>query len=130
MSDNPNDPKQTAVATSPQPENKGSDPADFNLAEMLRDLVNKVPEAVNKAVERALNVKDTIDTTVLIRLGEAASDSLDKLVTAGVFKSRAEAAAFLIDEGINAQGTLFQRIEERMSEIERLREELRKSVQT
>ncbi len=130
MSDNPNDPKQTAVATSPQPENKAGDQADFNLAEMLRDLVNKVPEAVNKAVERALNVKDTIDTTVLIRLGEAASDSLDKLVTAGVFKSRAEAAAFLIDEGIKAQGTLFQRIEERMSEIERLREELRKSVQT
>jgi Arc/MetJ-type ribon-helix-helix transcriptional regulator len=126
MSDNPNNPNQTAVAPAPQPEGgRSNDPADFNLADILRDLVNKVPETVNKAVERALNVKDT---TVLIRLNDHASDSLDKLVTAGVFKSRTEAAAFLIDEGVKAQSALFQRIEERMSEIERLREELRQSV--
>ncbi len=126
MADNPNDPKPTAVASAPQPAGShGSEPVDFSVADMLRDLVNKVPETVNKAVELALNVRDT---TVLVRLSESSSDHLDKLITAGVFKSRSEAAAFLIDEGIKAQAALFQRIEAKMSEIERLREELRKSV--
>ncbi|MFN0125014.1 MAG: hypothetical protein ACKV2V_31300 [Blastocatellia bacterium] len=124
MSDTPNNPGQNAMSTTPKPEG-GNETADFNLSDMLRDLVNKVPDTVNKAVERALNVRDT---TVLIRLGEASSDALDKLVTAGVFKGRAEAATFLVDEGIKAQAAIFARIDEKMSEIERLREELRKSV--
>lgn len=124
MSSNPDEPMTTAVAHTQQPEGK-DEPADFNLADALRDLVNKVPETVNKAVERALNVRDT---TVLVRLSDESSDQLDKLIMAGVFKGRAEAAAFLIDEGIKAQGALFQRINDKMAEIERLRAELRQSV--
>lgn len=122
MADNPH---ETAVTPAPQPEGTHSETTDFNLADALRDLVNKVPETVNRAVERAMNVKDT---TVLIRLSDASSEAIDRLVTAGVFKSRAEAAAFLIDEGIKTQSPLFQRIEDKMAEIERLREELRRSV--
>lgn len=118
-------PHETAVTPTPQPESTRSETTDFNLADALRDLVNKVPETVNRAVERAMNVKDT---TVLIRLSDASSEAIDRLVTAGVFKSRAEAAAFLIDEGIKTQAPLFQRIEDKMAEIERLREELRRSV--
>jgi hypothetical protein len=100
-------------------------PQDFNAAEMLRDIVNKVPDTITKAVERALNVRDT---TVLVRLSDASSDSVDKLVSAGVFKSRAEATSFLVDEGIKAQAAIFERIESKMAEIERLRSELRESV--
>ena len=50
---------------------------------------------------------------------------LEQLVQAGVFRSRAEAAAFLIDEGIKAQHELFGRVAQKLSEIERLRAELR-----
>lgn len=125
MAENPNDPHTTAVTPTPHEGSRSSEPVDFNLADAIRDLVNKVPETVNRAVERAMNVRDT---TVLIRLSDYSSDQIDKLVTAGVFKSRAEAAAFLIDEGIKAQHTLFQRIEDKMAEIERLRDELRRSV--
>ena len=42
--------------------------------------------------------------------------------------SRAEAAAFLIDEGIKAQAALFQRIQDKLTEIERLRAELRTTI--
>ena len=79
-----------------------------DITSTLRDFFNRVPETVNKAVERAMNVRDT---TVLVRLSEGSSDSLDTLVSAGIFKGRAEAAAFLIDEGIKAQSALFQRIQ-------------------
>ncbi|MGH9850198.1 MAG: hypothetical protein ACREBD_10100, partial [Blastocatellia bacterium] len=65
---------------------------------------------------------------VLIRLSDESSDKLDTLVSAGVFRSRAEAAAFLIEEGIKAQSPLFQRIQNKLGEIEKLREELRTSI--
>jgi Arc/MetJ-type ribon-helix-helix transcriptional regulator len=95
------------------------------ITSTLRDLFNRVPETVNKAVERAMNVRDT---TVLIRLSESSSDSIDTLVSAGIFKGRSDAAAFLIDEGIKAQAALFQGIQDKLGEIEKLREELRHSV--
>jgi len=106
------------------PSGKAGETID-DIAATLRDFFNKVPDTVGKAVERAMNVRDT---TVLIRLSDATSDSLDTLVSAGIFKSRAEAAAFLIDEGIKAQSSLFQRIQDKLSEIEKLRDELRHSV--
>ncbi|MBS1812614.1 MAG: hypothetical protein JST84_30890 [Acidobacteria bacterium] len=93
----------------------------------IRDFVTKAPETINKAVERAMNVKDT---TVLLRLGEKESDALDTLVSAGIYKSRTDAANFLIAEGIKAQAGLFERIQNKLEEIERLRNELRQSVGT
>ena len=38
---------------------------------------------------------------------------------------RAEAAGFLIDEGIRVQSALFERVRQKLTEIERLRAELR-----
>jgi Arc/MetJ-type ribon-helix-helix transcriptional regulator len=95
------------------------------ITSTLRDLFSRVPDTFGKAVERAINVRDT---TVLLRLSEESSDKLDTLVSAGIFKSRAEAAAFLIDEGIKAQSALFQRIQDKLTEIEKLRSELRSSI--
>ncbi|HMV46950.1 MAG TPA: hypothetical protein PLD20_12695 [Blastocatellia bacterium] len=126
MSDQPNDPNQHIVPT-PAPQHSGNRAAETldDIASTIRDLFNRVPDTVNKAVERALNVRDT---TVLVRLSDASSDAIDTLVSAGIFKSRAEASAFLIDEGIKAQSALFQRIQDKLSEIEKLRNELRHSV--
>jgi hypothetical protein len=95
------------------------------VVNVIREFVTKAPETINKAVERAINVKDT---TVLLRLGEKESDALDTLVSAGIFKSRLEAANFLIAEGIKAQADLFARIQSKLDEIERLRNELRQTV--
>ncbi|NOT59269.1 MAG: hypothetical protein HOP19_03490 [Acidobacteria bacterium] len=106
------------------PSGKPNDPLE-DIASTLRDLFNRVPETVNKAVEKALNVKDT---TVVMRLSDDASEKLDLLVQAGVFKNRTEASAFLIEEGIKAQAPLFQRIQDKMTEIEKLRSELRNTV--
>lgn len=129
MSDFQNNPQGGPLTPSSKPasSSSGSRPTDTieDIAASLRDLFSRVPEGVSRAVERAMNVKDT---TVLLRLGETASDSLDTLVSAGVFKSRSEAASFLIDEGIKAQASLFQRIQDKLTEIERLRDELRHTV--
>ena len=129
MSDNPNNPSNIPSANAPlapqtPPSGQGKDTIE-EIATTLRDLFNRVPETVNKAVERAMNVKET---TVVVRLSDDSSDKLDRLVAAGVFKNRMEAAAFLIEEGIKAQAALFQRIQDKLNEIERIRAELRHSV--
>jgi Arc/MetJ-type ribon-helix-helix transcriptional regulator len=127
MNEHQNDPNQEGGPLAQQPQSGGSRAGDTieEITSTLRDLFNRVPETVSKAVERAINVRDT---TVLLRLGEESSDKLDTLVSAGVFRSRAEAAVFLIDEGIKAQSPLFQRIQDKLGEIEKLREELRTSI--
>ncbi|MCI0339395.1 MAG: hypothetical protein L0226_17625 [Acidobacteria bacterium] len=129
MNEHQNDPNRPGgpLTPKPQPQSSSSRAGETidDITSTLRDLFSRVPESVNKAVERALNVRDT---TVLIRLSDASSDAIDTLVSAGIFKGRAEAAAFLIDEGIRAQSPLFQRIQSKLNEIERIREELRTSV--
>jgi hypothetical protein len=123
----PTDRADGPLSSQPRPHSSGGRAGETidEITSTLRDLFNRVPESVNKAVERALNVRDT---TVLLRLSDASSDAIDTLVSAGIFKGRAEAAAFLIDEGIKAQAQLFQRIQSKLTEIERLREELRSSI--
>jgi Arc/MetJ-type ribon-helix-helix transcriptional regulator len=64
----------------------------------------------------------------MVRVNDDSLRQLDALVQSGIFKSRSESAAFLISEGIKAQGPLFERISERIQEIERLRSELKDIV--
>jgi len=133
MNEHQNDPNQPndpggPLTSQPRPQGGAGSRAGETLDEItstLRDLFSRVPDTVGKAVERAINVRDT---TVLIRLSDESSDKLDTLVSSGVFRSRSEAAAFLIEEGIKAQTTLFQRIQDKLTEIEKLRSELRNSI--
>jgi hypothetical protein len=63
-----------------------------------------------------------------VKLSPDAQDKLEDLVQAGVFDSKAEAAAYLIDQGIKAEAKLFEVVDQKLSEIERLRTELRNLV--
>jgi Arc/MetJ-type ribon-helix-helix transcriptional regulator len=132
MSEHHNDPNQPNDAGGPltsqnRQQGSGSRAGETidEITSTLRDLFSRVPDTVSKAVERAINVRDT---TVLLRLSDESSDKVDTLVSAGVFRSRAEAAAFLVEEGIKAQSALFQRIQDKLTEIEKLRAELRTSI--
>ena len=112
-------------------EQKGQD--RDRISSSMRDTLHRIPESlssigrdISRTIERAISAKD--DYVVAVKLSAAAQDKLDQLVQAGVFRSRAEAAAFLIDEGTKAQAELFARVEQKLSEIERLRAELRGMV--
>ena len=105
------------------------------VSSSVREMASRIPESlasigrdISRTVERALSAKD--DYVVAVKLSHDAQDRLEQLVQAGVFRSRAEAAAFLIDEGIKAQGPLFERVSQKLSEIERLRAELRGMINT
>ena len=104
------------------------------VSSSVREMASRIPESlsaigrdISRTIERAIAAKD--DYVVAVKVSHEAQDKLEQLVQAGVFRSRAEAAAFLIDEGIKTQAALFDRVQQKLSEIERLRAELRGMVQ-
>ncbi|HYE13981.1 MAG TPA: hypothetical protein VD968_06030 [Pyrinomonadaceae bacterium] len=112
-------------------EDEGGQPHERDrVSSSVRDIASRIPESlasigrdISRTVERALSAKD--DYVVAVKVSHEAQDKLEQLVQAGVFRNRAEAAAFLIDEGIKAQQALFDRVAQKLAEIERLRAELR-----
>jgi len=104
--------------------------AQNRTASSVRDIASRIPESlsaigrdISRTIEKAISAKD--DYVVAVKISPEAQDKLEQLVQAGVFRSRAEAAGFLIDEGIRVQSALFERVRQKLAEIERLRAELR-----
>src|SRR5256714_13019409 len=104
-----------------------------NVSSSMRDMAARIPEQlsaigrdISRTIERAISAKD--DYMLAVKVSSDASNKLGQLVQAGVFGTRAEAAAFLVDEGIKTQTALFERVEQKLAEIERLRAELRGMV--
>ena len=64
------------------------------------------------------------DNVVMVRVDEGDLSRIDELVDSGQFSSRSEATAFLIGEGIKSKQQMFDRMAEKISQIQELRTEL------
>lgn len=102
-------------------------------ASSVRDIASRIPESlsaigrdISRTIERAMSAKD--DYVVAVKVSPSAQEKVDQLVQAGIFRTRAEAAGFLVEEGIKTQSALFDRVQQKLAEIERLRAELRGMV--
>lgn len=82
----------------------------------------KTAESIKKAIDKALSSRNTVLT---IRVNEESNKKLNMLVDAGLFKSRSESAAFLIEEGIKSQEPLFSKITDKLETIDKIKEELK-----
>ncbi|MEP6568490.1 MAG: hypothetical protein ABJC10_01850 [Acidobacteriota bacterium] len=107
--------------------------AESSRASSVRDIASRIPESlsaigrdISRTIERAMSAKD--DYVVAVKVSPAAQEKVDQLVAAGIFRNRAEAAGFLVEEGIKTQTALFERVQQKLAEIERLRAELRGMV--
>lgn len=65
------------------------------------------------------------NNVVMMRVDQDTIDKIDQLVDAGICKSRSESAAFLIDEGVKACSELFAKINDKLRQIQRLKNELK-----
>lgn len=65
---------------------------------------------------------------VMTRLNDDDLKQMDALVEVEVFKSRSEAAAFFIKEGIQARKDLFQKVMSTVDKIRELKEQAKKSL--
>ncbi len=85
----------------------------------------KQVENIGQAIGEALQGRGNV---VMVRVNDEALRHLDMLVEAEVVKSRSEAAALLINEGIQANNGLFSKISDVTTKIAALREQLRETV--
>ncbi len=65
---------------------------------------------------------------VMTRLNDEDLTQIDALVEVEVFKSRSEAAAFFINEGIQARKDLFEKVMSSVEKIRELKEQAKKSL--
>jgi hypothetical protein len=65
---------------------------------------------------------------VMTRLNDEDLKQIDALVEVEVFKSRSEAAAFFIKEGMQARKDLFQKVMSTVEKIRELKEQAKKSL--
>ena len=92
------------------------------IADEAVGVAEDVSETVRETVEDALNARKRV---VMVRLNDTSVDRLDDLVEAGKAKSRSEAAAYLITQGIDANQGMFDRIADKVCEIRKAKEELK-----
>ena len=70
------------------------------------------------------------DNVVVTRLNKDDLAKIDALVELEVFKSRSEATAFFIREGINARSDLFEKVMNTVNQIKELKEKAKESLGT
>ena len=105
---------------------KKKHPGPFDeIGNQVEKFAIKTAESIRKVIDRALASRNTVLT---IRVNDESNKKLNMLVEAGLFKSRSESAAFLIEEGIKSQGTLFSKITDKLKKMEKIRDELKDIV--
>lgn len=96
-----------------------------DLGSQMEKFAARTAESIRKVIDKALSSRNTVLT---IRVNNESNEKLNMLVDAGLFKSRSESAAFLIQEGIKVQEPLFQKISSRLEKIDKIRSELKSIV--
>jgi Arc/MetJ-type ribon-helix-helix transcriptional regulator len=92
---------------------------DFKAS--VKEFAQKLPGQIGKAIESI----QARANAITVNVDDETQRKIDSLVEAGIFKNRSESAAYLIDEGIKARREVFDAIDARLAEIERMRSQLR-----
>lgn len=117
-------PEETVGSGDPKSANAKGSAANKTINDALKQ-VESFTENLGKALGNALQDRANV---VMVRVNNDSLSYLDMLVEADVTKSRSESAAFLINEGIKTNETLFNRIREITDQIASLKAQLRESV--
>lgn len=92
------------------------------LGSQVEKFAVKTVESVKKVIDKALAARNTV---MSIRINEDSNKKLKMLVDVGLFKSRSESAAFLIQEGIKSQDALFDKISSKVKKIDLIKKEIK-----
>ena len=106
-------------------QDKKTQTAFDDFGNKVENLASKTAESIKKEIDKALASRNTVLT---IRVNDDSNEKMNMLVESGLFKSRSESAAFLIQEGIKSQEPLFLKIEGKLKKIEKMRDELKTIV--
>ncbi len=92
-----------------------------DIGNQVEKFASKTAESIKKILDKTLSSRNTVLT---IRVDDESNTKLNMLVDSGIFRSRSESAAFLINEGIKSQESLFSRIASKLEKIDKIKEEL------
>lgn len=95
------------------------------LGTQVERIAVKTAESIRKVIDKALASRNTVLT---IRVNDESNKKLNMLVEAGIFKSRSESAAFLIQEGIKNHEPLFSKITDKLDKVEKIKKELKNII--
>lgn len=96
-----------------------------DIGDHMEKFAVKTAESIRKVIDKALASRNTVLT---IRVNDECNKKLNMLVEAGLFRSRSESAAFLIEEGLKTQEPLFAKIMTKFDKIDKLKSELKHMV--
>ena len=94
--------------------------------QMATDVSSEIARTAERLFEEAKTAKRQI--VVSVRLDDDSALRVDQLVEAGICSSRSEAVALLTKSGIQARSTLFNNIEAKIKEIQRIKDEIRQQA--
>jgi len=117
--------KDTKNQEEPEEKEKKKQSALDDFGNQVEKIAVKTAESIKRVVDKALSSRNTVLT---IRVNDESNKKLNMLVDSGLFKSRSESAAFLIQEGIKKQEVLFDKISTKLERIEKIRDDLKKIV--
>lgn len=92
-----------------------------DIGHQVEKFASKTAESIKNILDKTLSSRNTVLT---IRVDDESNLKLNMLVESGIFKSRSESAAFLINEGIKNQESLFSRIAAKLEKIDKIKIEL------
>lgn len=92
-----------------------------DIGNQVEKFASRTAESIKKVLDRTLSSRNTVLT---IRVDDVSNQKLNMLVDSGIFRSRSESAAFLINEGIKSQESLFSKISAKLLKIEKIKMEL------
>ena len=95
------------------------------LGNQVEKFAVRTAESIKKVIDKALASRNTVLT---IRVNDESNQKMNMLVDSGLFKSRSESAAFLIQEGIRSREDLFGKIEGKLKKMDKIKEELKSIV--
>lgn len=129
----------SAPGSSPQPEASFSERLEKALRELgvdLGSIVGQCGDDTLRCVVVAPNLRDGLkdlssksrDHVVMVRVDEETAAKLDAWVETGAVKSRSEAAALFIREGLRVYAAELERLAGALTELETARKKLREQV--
>ena len=105
--------------------NNGQNP---EVAEAVATVINEAVKFFDVLGKAVITAAQDISNLMVIKVDGDTRKHLDLLVDAGVATSRRDAAATLLDAGIGAKQTTFDRIQQTQAQIHELRQQIRTLV--
>ena len=120
-SKNPENSLKQQIETLVEDANNVLNSAAISSSKTAQSVKGKVRDTINETRDAVRSARDSV---VMVRINKTSLSRIDELVEAKIVGSRSEAAAFLIDKGIESKQELFDIMAEKLEQIRKTRDEL------